>query len=186
LLSAPSIHDRDRLKEIGAFIRADPGRAMAAAQLMQRGTPAIVESDVRGVSMGAALPDGARIRIASGDTPLRAGVVIAFIAGNRTIVHRIRHRSRGWLITQGDAMRLPDTPVPCGAVLGSVVGILGADGWQPLIAPQRLPRRDRMLSWLVCAASVALLALHPPLARKFLDRITRAEREHAWTSSLLY
>jgi len=185
VLSAP-VRDADRLREIGEFIRADPQRALAAAQRLRRGAPALLESDVRGVSMGSVLPDGARIRIASGEVPLEPGAVVAFMAGGRTVVHRIRRSRRGWLITQGDAMRLPDVPVPCDAVLGQVVAIRGDDGWRPLAAPPRLPRRERALSWLVFAAGAVLLELHPPLARWFLDKLTRAEREHAWTSSLLY
>jgi hypothetical protein len=186
VLSLPSAPDGARLKEIGEFIRADPQRAIAAARLLRHGTPTTVDSEVRGVSMGAGIPDGARIRIACGAVPMTVGTVVAFIAGGRTVVHRIRGRHGDWLITQGDAMRLPDVPVSCDAVLGQVIAVRAERGWQPLAAPPRLPRRDRALSWLVYVAAALQLRLHPPLAQRFLDQLTRAEREHAWTSLLLY
>ena len=177
----------DRLKAVGEFICADPRRACAAARLF-RDTASVVESDVRGGSMGVVIPDGARIRIRSDAAP-PTGTVIVFHAGGRTVVHRIRWRRRagGWLLTQGDAMRLPDVPVPIDAVIGHVSAVRGDDGtWQPLPAAPRAPRRDRALSWMVFTTSVVLLELHPPLACWLLDKLTRAERAHAWTSSLLY
>jgi len=183
----------DRLHALGEFICADPRRVQAAAQLLRRDTTGPVESEVRGMSMGAVIPDGARIRIDGSSSAAPAtGTVIAFFAGGRTVVHRVRWqrrtgRARGWLITQGDAMRLPDMPVARDAVIGRVVAIRGDDGaWRPLAAAPRAPRRDRALSWIVFAAGAVLLELHPPLARRFLDKLTRAERRHAWTSSLLY
>jgi hypothetical protein len=185
-----TVRDTSRLRAVGEFICADPRRASAAAQLF-RDASAAIESDVRGVSMGSVIPDGARIRIDSADM-LLTGTVVAFHAAGRTVVHRIRWqrragRARGWLITQGDAMRLPDVPVRLDAVIGRVTALRCDDGtWRPLAAPPRAPRRDRALSWIVFAASVVLLELHPPLSRWFLDKLTRAERTHAWTSSLLY
>ena len=184
--------DDARLREVGEFIRADPRRMFAASLLFRRDADALVESEVRGMSMGAVIPDGARIRIEAARDRTATGTVIAFFAGGRTVVHRIRWRrhrgrARGWLVTQGDAMRLPDVPVFRDAVIGCVVAVRTGDGaWQPLPAPPRAPRRDRALSWIVFAASVVLLELHPPLACWLLDKLTRAERRHAWTRSLLY
>jgi hypothetical protein len=115
-----------------------------------------------------------------------------FFAGGRTVVHRVlwqrrAGRARRWLVTQGDGMRLPDVPVARDAVIGRVVAVRSGDGaWRPPASRLLAPRRERALSWTVFAASVALLELHPPLACWFLDRLTRAERRHAWTSSLLY
>jgi hypothetical protein len=183
--------DGERLKALGEFICADLRRVSAAARLF-RDADGVVESDVRGVSMGAVIPDGARIRIRSVSAIPPTGTVVAFHAGGRTVVHRIRWqrragRARAWLVTQGDAMRLPDAPVPVDAVIGRVIAVRGDDGaWRPLSVVPRAPRRDRALSFIVFAASVALLELHPPLARWFLDKLIRAERAHAWTSSLLY
>src|SRR5262245_39125322 len=112
--SNASAADDDRLHALGQFICADPRRVQVAAQLMRRDTTGLIESEVRGRSMGAVIPDGARIRIdSSTDAVPATGTVIAFVAGGRTVVHRIRWqgragRARGWFITQGDAMRLPD------------------------------------------------------------------------------
>ena len=54
-----------------------------------------VESQLQGASMGLAIPDGARIRIAHNDRdPWREGQVIAFLAGSRVMVHRVRHVGR--------------------------------------------------------------------------------------------
>jgi hypothetical protein len=44
----------------------------------------------------------------------------------------------------------------------------------------------RALSWIVFAAGVVLLSIRPQLACRFMDLLTRAERRHAWTRSLLY
>src|SRR5207248_9510277 len=89
-----------RLHALGEFICADADRAQVAARLFRRGAPGSVESEVRGRSMGDTLPDGARIRIAPDDGERRRGVVVAFFADGRTVVHRVRWRRRGWLITQ--------------------------------------------------------------------------------------
>src|SRR5256885_16561143 len=146
----PSIPD-ERLQALGEFICADPRRVHAAAQLLRRDAGGPVESEVRGMSMGTVIPDGARIRIDSSATALTTGTVIAFVAGGRTVVHRIRWqrrtgRARGWLITQGDAMRLPDMPVARNALVGRVVAVRGEDGtWRPLAVPPPWPRRDRAL-----------------------------------------
>ncbi len=181
-----------RLQALGEFICADRGRALAAANRLWRGGPRTVESAVRGMSMGEVIPDGARIRIAADTGAYTTGTVIAFFAGGRTVVHRIRWqrqwgRARGHLITQGDAMLLPDIPVPREAVLGAVVAVRAANGdWRPPASRPPAPRRERALSALVLAAGIVLLELHRPLACYVLDLLSRAERRWTWTRSLLY
>jgi hypothetical protein len=182
--NAPTLPET-RLQALGEFICADPRRAMAAARLF-RGAQGTIDSEVSGVSMGGVIPDGAFVRIAADPESCRVGEVVAFFAGGRSVVHRVRWMRRNWLITQGDAMLLPDVPVPRDAVLGRVIAVRADGDWRPPAAKPLAPRRERALSWIVFAAGVALLELHPPLARRFLDLLTRAERRHAWTRSLLY
>ncbi len=188
--NAPSIPE-SRLQAVGEFICADDRRALEAARLFRGGALGTVESKVRGMSMGDVIPDASRIRIAADDGTVAPDSVIAFLAAGRTVVHRVRWqrrrgRARRWLITQGDAMRLPDVPVPRDAVLGRVVAVCAGSDWQPPAPRPVAPRRERALSFIVFAASVVLLELHPPIARWFLDKLTRVERRHAWTRSLLY
>lgn len=183
--NAPTLPPETRLQALGEFICADPRRAMAAARLF-RGAQGTLDSEVSGVSMGEVIPHGAFIRIAADPEACRVGEVVAFFAGGRSVVHRVRWMRRGWVITQGDAMLLPDAPVPREALLGRVIAVRTEGDWRP--TPSRLlaPRRERALSWIVFAAGVVLLSIRPQLACRFMDLLTRAERRHAWTRSLLY
>jgi hypothetical protein len=139
---APAIDDLARL-------RAVTGR-----------THAVIHSDVRGASMGAAIPDGARIRIRSGPGNVwHAGKVIAFLAGSRIMVHRIvyegrRGPARHFLLTQGDGNWLCDPPVNRSTVVGEVEAFSVGGEWQTIDAPRiRFNRR------LVARPSQALMRL---------------------------
>ncbi len=180
----------DRLQALGTFICANGRPLRAAVTLFRRGEDA-VESKVAGSSMGESIPNGARIRIDRGAKAVEVGTVIAFVAGGKTFVHRVRWRgrvsgARDWLITQGDALLLPDLPVPLHAVLGRVAAMQCGAGWQRLGAKTVLPRRERALSWLVFAANVVLLEIHPRLASWLLGKLRAAEYRSAWTHTLLY
>jgi hypothetical protein len=163
----------------------------AAASLFRSGALGVVISEVSGMSMGSAIPHGARIRIAPGAIPYRPGTVVAFVAAGRTVVHRIRWqrrwgRGRDLVITQGDGMLLPDMPVERTAILGPVLAVNTSDAWRSIDTPRVRPRRERVLSLLVFAAGAMLLEIHPPLARSLLRALNAAERRHAWTRALLY
>lgn len=189
--SADGGSDNERLRAIGTFICGDGQRLRAAAALCRSDTQGSVESEVSGVSMGSVIPHGSHIRIGFGADPSELGSVIAFISAGKVMVHRVRwrgrlRRARGFLITQGDAMLLPDVPVESETVLGEVVAVEAGAGWSPPRAKPHAPRRERALSFLVFAASVVLLEIEPRLARWVLRMLGAAERRYSWTRALLY
>jgi hypothetical protein len=183
--------ENERLHAVGDFICADGRRMQAAASLFRSGALGAVISEVSGMSMGSAIPHGARIRIAPSTVPCRRGTVVAFVAAGRTVVHRIRWqrrwgRGRHFVITQGDGMLLPDMPVERMAILGPVLAVNTSGAWRSVDTPLVRPRRERALSLLVFAVGAMLLEIHPPLARSLLRALNTAERRHAWTRALLY
>jgi hypothetical protein len=135
---APGLEDLARL-------RAVSGKARAA-----------IHSQLRGVSMGSAIPDGARIRIRSGpDDMWHAGQAIAFLAGSRVMVHRIVYEGRRgpaqhFVLTQGDGNWLCDPPVNRSTVVGEVEAFSSGGEWQSVPAPRiRLHRRLAARPWLL-------------------------------------
>jgi hypothetical protein len=115
---------------------------LARLRAVTGNTHAIIHSDVRGASMGAAIPDGARIRIRGGPEDVwRAGKVIAFLAGSRIMVHRIvyegrRGPARHFVLTQGDGNWLCDPPVNRSTVVGEVEAFSTGGEWQAIDAPR--------------------------------------------------
>jgi hypothetical protein len=154
-----------------AFFEGRPDRILAAAGPLQD-AQRTVESTVRGPSMGASLPDGARIRIRlrrmATCTP---GEVVAFLIGERLVVHRVvsavaEDRREDFVLTRGDARIVPDPPVPKSSVLG-VVEAVERDGlWE---SP---PPRPAWVGPHGAAAELASSAL-VLLARR-TPRLTRA------------
>jgi hypothetical protein len=139
---APGMEDLARLRAVTARTRA------------------VIHSQLQGASMGAAIPDGARIRIRSGPEDMwHGGQVIAFLAGSRVTVHRIvyegkRGPARQFVLTQGDGNWLCDPPVNRSTVVGEVEAFTTGDEWQAIAAPRiRLDRR------LVARPSQALMRL---------------------------
>jgi hypothetical protein len=135
---------------IGRLLRADPARTLAVAQSL-RAPGRSFESTVTGMSMGPGLGPGSRIRVALVHRAVyEAGEVVAYLAGDQVIVHRVVHRgraaaARGYLITRGDATLVPDPPVDHARILGPVTGVWRVGGWMPPTA-HRTGRRAR---WLV-------------------------------------
>src|ERR1700704_2714714 len=81
--------DQERILSLAATLRA-PGRT--------------IESTVAGTSMGPGLPPGSRIRIdLSPDPRWRVGEVVAFVGGDKIVVHRLVHEGRDYLLMRGDA-----------------------------------------------------------------------------------
>lgn len=130
------------------------------------------ESELRGPSMGAAIPHGSRIRISpppAGGAPI-AGSVVAFLAGSRVMVHRIVYRgrgpaARGWLVTHGDANWMCDPPVEVGAVAGVVSEYREGHQWRP-VGPPALSLARRLVSWPSLLLVCALLELSPRAAAR--------------------
>jgi hypothetical protein len=76
---------------------------------------------VEGRSMWPTLQPGSEIEIAPLLHAPALGDVIVFVAEGALVVHRLVHRSRGLLVTQGDGRTRPDRPVHPGDVLGRVI-----------------------------------------------------------------
>lgn len=113
---------RSGLAEGAAAARAD-----AVTQLLaQAARDGEVELIARGGSMGAALPDGARLRVRARGRYL-AGDVLVFLHGSGQLVaHRMLGRipgREGWrYVTRGDAAPAADGLVPARQVIGRVAG----------------------------------------------------------------
>ena len=151
---------------IGRLLRADPARTLALAESL-RAPDRSFESTLMGMSMGAGLGPGSRIRIALVHRArYEAGEVVAYQAGSQVIVHRVVHRgrggaARGHLITRGDATLVPDPPVEHGRVLGPVTGVWRAGEWTPLGGPPRRSLRARLARALLLASATGGLYLSP-------------------------
>ncbi len=107
------------------------------APLLKR-AGSIIESEIRGPSMGRTLEPGTRIRIRCGTgLDFLDGTVIAFLAGQRLVGHRLVGRTRDrrgqpLLLTRGDGTVVCDPPLDPQAVLGEVIEWLDGDTWRPL------------------------------------------------------
>lgn len=177
----------ERLDGLGAFIWQDCQRILAAAGRYQTGAAdSMVECTLRGASMEDAIPRGSRIRIRFSQRAHRVGDIVAFMTGERIVVHRIVHCTDRQLLTRGDAMLLPDPPIHSSTVLGEVNEVDSGTGWRRPAAQSRPPRRDRLLASAVLMASRLLLRFDADLSRRFIERLGAADRRHAWTRKLLY
>jgi hypothetical protein len=144
-------------------------RDLARLRELTRRSTAVIHSDLRGTSMGSAIPDGARIRIRSGPGPAaRRGQVIAFLAGSRVIAHRMvyegrRLSARNFVLTQGDGNWLCDPPVERSTILGEVEAFSTGGEWRA-IDPPRMPLHRRMIARTSQVLMRLLLECDPALA----------------------
>ena len=119
-----------------------------------------VESELRGASMGLAIPSRSLIRIVSSEgVAWRPGQVVAFLAGSRVMVHRVRYvgmrgRARMFLITQGDGNWMCDPPVGLETIAGLVEEFCVDGKWQAVG-----PARTSLVRRAVSFPSFALLRL---------------------------
>jgi hypothetical protein len=170
----------DLTEAVGSFFRHDPGRLLAMAARL-RGPGRVVDSTVRGDSMGRTIPAGSRIRIALvPEAHPRVGEVVAFLEGTQVVVHRVVHRGafgpgRGYLLTRGDASLVPDLPLPERRILGPVTVAGDGDHWP---APGPRPRRSlqaRLVTGALHAVTVVALWGGPGAATAVVSRLRRAE-----------
>jgi SOS-response transcriptional repressor LexA len=95
--------------------------ATKAAVLRRRAAESPIAIDVKGSSMGAGIPSGARVLVAAAHRP-RRGEVWAFVSDDGTvIVHRFRRERAGTLWFQGDGNAGVDRPVTPEMLVGRVV-----------------------------------------------------------------
>jgi len=138
-----------------------------------------VESQLQGASMGLAIPDGARIRIAHNDRdPWREGQVIAFLAGSRVMVHRVRHvgrrgPARRFLITHGDGNWICDPPVALETIAGRVEEFRMDCTWQA-VEPARMSMLRRSVSLASLVLLRSALEWNPALAVRIARGMTHA------------
>lgn len=114
----------------------------------------------RGVSMEPTIPSGSEVVLRCGEA-IGAGDILAFVAGDRLIVHRVLGLSEdhGWILTCGDAARIPDPPI---TDADSVIGIVARlRRGSALAAPAPPPRS--LGRWLVQGSCLALLHRAPRL-----------------------
>jgi hypothetical protein len=137
-----------------------------------------VESEVRGSSMGEAIPDGARIRIvpAARDATWREGQVVAFLAGTRLMAHRVVHvgRARGarYVITQGDGNWFCDPPVALEVVAGEVRECCVEGSWRD-VGPSDSSALRRVIAYPVLALLRTVLAVSPGAASRIARIFSR-------------
>jgi len=143
-----------------------PEAVRALGTLLQQSS-ALIESEIRGSSMGSTLPDQAKVRIACRITPeYQPGDVVAYWWGDSLIAHRIvgrgkRPRTRGFYLTRGDGHVLCDPAVSEDAILGLVSTWFDGARWLPVATFPALGVRR----WTIVLGQW-MLELHPDLARR--------------------
>ena len=165
--------DRETLHHRAALPDAPPPLVTRADvelfRVLARRSGQPVESELRGTSMGLAIPSGSLIRIVSSEgVAWRAGQVVAFLAGSRVMVHRVIHvgrrgRARMFLITQGDGNWICDPPVDLETIAGLVEEFCVDGKWQA-VAPARTSLIRRALSIPPLALLRVALEWNPSLA----------------------
>lgn len=159
-------------------------QALELAPLLKR-AGSVIESEIRGRSMGGTLAPGTRIRIRCGTAgSYPAGAVIAFVGGRGLVGHRVvgsgRPRAGGaLLLTRGDGTLVCDPPIEPGRVLGEVIEWRDGDTWRPLpTAPPRGPLGRGAAAGTLLLVQTAL-ALHPRLAARIAVLLAAVARRLA-------
>ena len=168
-------------RAVESLLRAEPAR-MAKLLDALRAPGRYVESTVQGMSMGRGLPSGSRIRIEL-VTPecFAVGTVIAFLAGEHLVVHRVLHNrplglAANLLLTRGDMPLVPDRPVAYSRILGPVTGVWRNGEWQAPPAEPRRAAHARLISSILVLATLGMLRLSTRGASVMLDQLHQLER----------
>ncbi len=157
-----------------------PESLLAFAALLEKAGREVLW-EVRGNSMGDALPEGCTIRIrAAPPESYRAGQVVAFLGGTVLTAHRVAYRGKGrlarYLITQGDARTPCDPPIEVAAVLGVVTEFCWQGQWQPTPASASRSAAGQRKADLHVALVRGLLSCHIGLARRIAGTLLRLHR----------
>jgi hypothetical protein len=146
-----------------ARVRAHAWRHLLIRRIQRTGEASV---EVRGGSMRPLLRSGWRVRLRPIQPDmLRPGMVLAVALGDQVVVHRIVRVEPAAVQTWGDAVAIPDPPVPLAHVVGLVDAVQGPAGlWVPILhsatlgATLRLARRGRRVAGRVRRAIAARLA----------------------------
>ena len=155
---------------------ARPEDMLSVARLLLNAQD-VVEAIAHGTSMAPTIPSGATIRIQRVDPDsLRAGQVVAVIAENTLLTHRVVARGNGrvasgYVVTRGDGNTLCDPPLPVQAVLGAVTAYRAGD-WCEIGAPIRRPGWRGLVTVVFDSAVRSALEVDVQLA----DRLARSGR----------
>jgi hypothetical protein len=91
--------------------------------------------------MGRTIPAGSSVRVRlDAARAYRVGEIVAFVVHDGLCVHRIAYlgegaRTRGFLVTQGDACSNPDAPIKYQHILGPVVAFRADGDWRAVGHP---------------------------------------------------
>ena len=157
---------------IGSFLWGGRSRILSVLPLLRRAGRTL-ECQFRGGSMRPAVPARSRLRIDAGaydDCPI--GRVVAYVAADRVMVHRVVYqgrsrRARGHLVMCGDRLVLPDLPVDRRWIIGPVIGVQTHGEWVLPGPPQRR-RIPRFTASFLAAFTGALLEVDVRLAERFV------------------
>jgi hypothetical protein len=157
-----------------------------------RDHPTVVESAIHGSSMAPTIRPRSRLRVQlAGQQPCATGDIVYYLADDGYMVHRVVYRphaaaAAGYLLTQGDNCIAPDPPVPTDRVLGTVVAVHTARGWQPPGPPCAGRRLKRLLRGGMQAATIFAFERDVRAARGFAIAFREAERVARLTWLPLY
>ena len=136
-----------------------PSKCSLAAEVLRRFGQ--LRLRVTGASMLPSIWPGDVVAVCSSSlNQISRGDVVLFFRDRRFVVHRVVEVSGDRLLTRGDSVLGPDTPVSSDELLGRVVSITGAGDTRK---PARLGVAGRLLAWALRRSTVIsnlLLGLH--------------------------
>lgn len=111
-----------------------------------------------GSSMDPTIPAGAEVLLRCGERA-ESGDVIAFLAHDQIVVHRVEAAGKSWVLTRGDRQVIPDDPIfDRSVILGRILGLRQGEGWTDLLPPPSSRTRAALRG--LC---VAALRASPPV-----------------------
>lgn len=105
-----------------------PAAELDAVIALWRRTQRPLEARFTGSSMEPAIPSGSTLRLLCG-APLQVGQVAVFVRDGRVVVHRLVARHASFWLARGDALAIPDPPLPLELPFARTVAVLVAGAW---------------------------------------------------------
>lgn len=150
--------------ERGALSAAE---LLAVADLWKR-TGRTLQARFTGDSMQPAIPSGSRLRLACG-AAMSPGDVAAFVHDGHVLVHRVLAIAPPLVLTRGDAVVVPDPPVPLDRVFARVEAVQDGDEWSAPAAHRDSPAQR-------FARSLCAFGSSPAWARLVIAGLRRLRR----------